>query len=184
MSSNTFVIAKLLGFPPFVVLSLLVWGCGASAPMMEPEAAPIAPAAVEDVDGLVPYLEAYGISVVQVYLDSSPTDALLEKRYVLDLGVQGRCSIEAFYSEQAAQQFGNRSANEVRDLRGPISTNLLRNPAPRGRPGVPNNPTFPYGRFVATCQQDATVRRAFRALELYARDTRDATSAETEADDS
>ena len=156
-------------------------GCSGGGPLMEPEAAPLAPAAVAGVDGLAPYLEAYGIAVVQIFVAPAPEDPLIEERYSLDLGVRGRCSIETFYTAAAAQQVGARSANEVRDLRAPISTDLLRGPAPRGRPGVANNPTFLFGRFVALCGQDATVRRAFKALELYARDASEVEGADAEA---
>lgn len=185
-------------------LTLIGWGCGASGPLMEPEAAPLAPAAVESVDGLLSYLDAYGVPVVQVHVDSSPEGSLLLQRYrlnssvvryyagsstpdplpeemhLLDFGADGACSVRSFSTEQEARLFADRDVTESRDLRAPSNTDLLSVPASRNRRSGTNNPTFSYGRFAARCWRSATARQAFRALEVYARDAQEAQVAGTE----
>lgn len=155
-----------------LMLSLLVLpvlsGCGSTTQMV-PEAAPYAHDAVDRIQGLVPYLTNSGVEVVRLETVDNYSAPAIETVTSLDLGVRGRCVVRTYHTAQGAEQLGGRSANEVRDIRRPIQTNLRR-VAPRGRPGAANNPTFLYGRHVAVCSQDASVRRAFKALEVYARD--------------
>ena len=145
-------------------------GCGTSA-SMAPEAEPYAAAAVQDAEALGPYLRASGLEVTEVYLVPDVADARIEKAYIYDFGVEGRCRIDVYYTPEAAQQFGPRNQNErQRDLRGPIQTDLLRGRAPSGKPTAASVPTFTFERNVVACSRQGAVWKAFRSLEDYARD--------------
>ena len=148
-----------------------VWGCGASGSLMEPEAEPLAPDAIESVSGLTPYLDAYGISVIRVLDYPAYSDPVIEEVSVIDMGVQGRCVIRTYTDPESAEQFGPRSANEVQR---PVDPAILGEPPSRATGLTRNNPSFTYGRHVALCQPDAAARRAFRALERFDRDAPEA----------
>ena len=152
---------------PLLAAALVAGGCWSSGAMAE-KAEPLAAGAVEDARRLVPYLTASGLEVVADESELDYADPQVVRRTSLDFGGLGACVVQTYRTAEDAEHFGPRSVNEGRDLRAPMSVNLLRG-APSPQPGRSDfNPTFRFGRQVALCRADAAVRRAFQALQDYA----------------
>lgn len=147
-------------------------GCASSVSMV-PEAEPYAPRTVEDVDGLVEYLEASGIEVVRAVSRQDFVRPRVVRSAYLDFGNKGSCTVLTYESAEDAEQIGPRSVQEgARDIRRPLpsaptSLDLLRVQPRSGRRGG-YNPTHRFGPLVASCWGTAP-RRALQSLEEYAR---------------
>lgn len=163
-------IMERVSYPLFlpIALAALASACS-SGTHLAPELEPVAASAIADEKQLPSYFAELEIDTITIVSQRSFTRPRLIRTTLLDFGIRGRCVVRTYESAEVATHLGARNYNETRDLRSPTSVDLLRNRAPSARPATQSNPTFTFGRHVASCAADASVRQAFRRLELYAR---------------